>query len=249
MSDRAGTRALVLGGSGALGQAVCRLLAARGARVAFTYHRGEQAAAALGAALPGALALPLDVTSIPDLEAAVDRAADALGGLTALVHCAAVGVAVERQAEGSHHRLGQIDEAGWDQLLAVNTKSAFFAVKRLQRHLDPAGGNVVLLGSVDGVKPVPTPVHYAASKAALCGMAMAMAKELGERRVLVNVVAPGVLEAGLSRTLPLQLRQEYEKHCGLRRVGTLAEAAELVVWLATENTYVTGRTILLDGAL
>src|SRR5204863_245864 len=70
------------------------------------------------------------------------------------------------------------------------------------------GGNIVLLGSIDGVKAAPSPVHYAASKGALAGMVKAMAKELGPHNIRVNSVAPGVLEGGLSRALPDELRSE-----------------------------------------
>jgi len=67
--------------------------------------------------------------------------------------------------------------------------------------------------------------------------------------VKINVVAPGVLEAGSSRLLPEPLRAEYLKHCGLRRYGKLEEIAGLVAWLALENTYITGQTLVVDGAL
>ena len=107
----------------------------------------------------------------------------------------------------------------------------------------------MLLGSIDGVKPAPSPVHYAASKAALSGMVKAMAKELGPYNIRVNTVAPGVLDGGLSRVLPDDLRREYLKHCGLKRLGRLEEVASLVAWLAAENTLVTGQTIVVDGAL
>jgi NAD(P)-dependent dehydrogenase (short-subunit alcohol dehydrogenase family) len=243
-------RALVIGGSGTVGQAVCRTLAAQGARVAFTYHQGEAKAMALAGELEGSLALPLDLTSVADIDTTVAHAAKALGGLDALVHCAGVGVTVEGTPE-SFHRMAQVDEAAWDRMLAVNTKSSYFAVRAAAPHLRGAGGgNVVLLGSIDGVKPVPAPVHYAASRGAQAALVMTMAKELGkDGGTRVNMVAPGVLEEGLSRTLPEELRAEYEKHCALGRVGTLAEVADLVAWLALENTYVTGRTLVLDGAL
>jgi NAD(P)-dependent dehydrogenase (short-subunit alcohol dehydrogenase family) len=80
-------------------------------------------------------------------------------------------------------------------------------------------------------------------------MVKAMAKELGPRNIRVNSVAPGILEDGISRTLPDELRQEYLKHCGLKRTGRLSEVARLVAWLALHNTYVTGQVMLVDGAL
>lgn len=245
----ASQRILVLGGTGVVGQAVCRELAAAGASLALTYLSQEAEAVALAREL-GARAFPLDAGSSADVAATVDRAASELGGLDGLVHCAAVGITVEAPVPADRpHTIAQIDEAGWDRMLAVNTKSAFFAVQSLLPHLPAEGGNVVLIGSVDGIKPVPAPVHYAASKGALGAMARAMAKELGGRGVKVNVVAPGVLEAGISETLPRPLIEEYEKHCGFKRRGKPGEVAGLVAWLALSNTYVTGQTILLDGAL
>ncbi len=247
---RAPARCLVFGGSGALGGAVCEALAAAGARVALTYHANRAAAEALAARLPGAIPLAVDVASVAEVDRVVDAASDALGGIDAFVHAAAIGVAVACEGAASSHRLPQIDEAAFDRLIAVNLRSAFFAVRRVAPIMAAdGGGSVVLVGSVDGVKAIPSPAHYAASKAGLGGFVRAASKELGEARVLLNVVAPGVLEAGLSRLIPENLHREYEKHCGLRRRGRLAEIAATCAWLALENTYVTGQTILIDGAL
>ena len=141
----------------------------------------------------------------------------------------------------------ELDEADWDLVFAVNTRSAFLASRAASRYM--TGGNIVLIGSIDGEKPVPAPVHYAASKGALSAMCRAMAKELGDSGVCVNVVAPGVLEGGLSRTLPPPLEEQYLKHCSLGRRGRAEEVARVVAWLALENTYVNGRSIVLDGGL
>src|SRR5438105_160515 len=113
----ASRRVLVLGGSGALGGAVCRLVAGRGARVAFTFHRGEARAEALARELPGTLALRLDLASAAECEGAIGVAHAALGGLDALVQCA--GVAVTRQDENgsaARQQVEDIDEAAWDAM-------------------------------------------------------------------------------------------------------------------------------------
>jgi 3-oxoacyl-[acyl-carrier protein] reductase len=243
-------RCLVFGGSGALGGAVCRAIAAEGARLAFTYRTGEKAALDLAKEIPGSLARPLDLLSVKDIERTVDEVASALGGLDAFVQCAGVAITMECAGPKSHHRMPEIDEAGWDKIMDVNAKSTFFAVRRVSEVMRKGGGgNIVFIGSVDGVKPAPSPVHYAASKAALGGMTQAMAKELGESKIRVNMVAPGIMEGGLSRALPDNLLKEYIKHCGLKRVGKLSEIAAIVAWLARHNTYITGRILLADGAL
>jgi len=243
-------RALVFGGSGAVGGAVCRAIAAEGARVAFTYRTGEKAALDLAREIPESLALPLDLLSVRDIERTVDGVASSFGGLDAFVQCAGVAITMDGLGPKSHHRMPEVDEAGWDRILDVNAKSTFFAVRRVSEVMRRSGGgNIVFIGSVDGVKPAPSPVHYAASKGALAGMTLAMAKELGEHRIRVNMVAPGILESGLSRSLPENLLQDYIKHCGLKRVGKVSEIASIVAWLARHNTYVTGRILLADGAL
>jgi 3-oxoacyl-[acyl-carrier protein] reductase len=243
-------RVLVFGGSGALGRVVCETLAAEGARVAFTYHRNEAIVPVLVPKLPGGLARRLDLESLADIDRVIDDVASEMGGIDAFIQCAGVAVTMEPMAPGSHHLISDVDGGGWERIMNVNVRSTFFAIRHLSEVMRRAGGgNVVLIGSIDGVKPVPAPVHYAASKAALVGMAMAMAKELGEHKIRVNMVAPGILEAGLSRDIPPNILQEYVKHCGLRRVGRLGEIASIATWLALHNTYVTGQTLLADGAL
>jgi NAD(P)-dependent dehydrogenase (short-subunit alcohol dehydrogenase family) len=218
--------------------------------VAFTYHSSEERAKVLAREIPGSVARPLDVLSVPALEKSVDDAASDWGGLDAFIQCAGVGLTVFSPEAQVHHRMEDVDESAWDRMQSVNVKSTFFAVRRVAAHMRrTGGGNIVLIGSIDGVKPVPAPVHYAASKAALAGMTTAMAKELGKDGIRVNLVAPGILESGMSRVLPEELRLEYLKHCGLRRFGRVEEIASWVAWLALQNTYVTGQTILVDGAL
>jgi len=255
MTDEAGRgedppRCLVFGGSGALGSAVCRCLCGAGAKVMFTYYSSADKAKSLAHELPGSVARPLDVLSIAALEKSVDEAASDWGGLDAFIQCVGVGLTVFSTETQVHHRMEDVDESAWDRMQSINVKSTFFAVRRVAAHMRrTGGGNIVLLGSIDGVKPVPAPVHYAASKAALAGMTTAMAKELGKDGIRVNLIAPGILESGMSRVLPENLRQEYVKHCGLRRFGRVGEIASWVAWLALRNTYVTGQTILVDGAL
>jgi 3-oxoacyl-[acyl-carrier protein] reductase len=244
-------RVLVFGGSGNLGQSVCRRLAQAGCAVAFTYHSAEQTAIRLAEEMPGSRPMRLDLRNVSAIESCVDAAADFLNGIDAVVQCAALGTSPgDPVPADAHQRMSDVSEAGWNELIAVNVRGAFFACRAAARHLQNAGGgNLVLLGSIDGVKALPSPVHYSATKGALVGMTLSLAKELGPQNIRVNLVAPGVLEAGISRTLPPRLLAEYIKHCGLKRVGRFDEVAAVVAWLALRNTYVTGQTILVEGAL
>src|SRR5206468_6819989 len=131
--------------------------------------------------------------------------------------------------------LDAVDEATFDRIFAVNTKSVFFAAQAAVRH---GAHELVLMSSIDGVRSVPSPVAYAASKGAVSALATSLAKELGPRGVRVNVVAPGILDAGASAVLADDVKREYVKHCAMKRFGRATEVAELVAWLALENTYV-----------
>jgi 3-oxoacyl-[acyl-carrier protein] reductase len=245
-------RCLVLGGSGYVGSAVCRALTSQGMRVAFTYWKSEAAANSLCAELSGSIKLRADLTEFEQATAAVNDAAQAWGGLDALIQC--VGTAGDpslysSDASGKPDRLLAITERGWNEMMNVTAKSTFAACQAAARVMSEEGGQIVVVGSMDGVKSVPSPVHYAAGKGALRAMVQALAKELGKRRILVNMVAPGILDSGVAGLLSDDLRQEYIKHCSLKRTGTAEEIAQFVAWLVAENTYVTGQSILLDGGL
>lgn len=237
-------RCIVIGGTGALGRILCRTLAGRGARVGLTYRADEATARALESEV-GASIARLDVTAVGDVARAVDDLEGALGGpADALVYAAAIG---SGEVPPVYDRLATVGAEAWDRVMAVNVRGAFFAVQRFARAGRP--GNVVLLGSTDGEKSVPSPPPYATSKAALSGMARSLSKELGPMGVRINVVAPGLLEGGASDPVPESVRVEYLKHSGAKRYGKHEEVASWIAWLALENSYVTGRTMILDGGL
>jgi len=239
-------RVIVTGGTGAVGRDTCRALAARDTRVGFTWYRSEEAARALLDELPGACARRVDLSRAEEVAPALSALADELGGVDALVCCAAVPSTREPPV---HDLLTDFDPDGWDRMMAVNVKAAALGCRALVDRFGEEGGNVVFLGSINGLKPVPSPTPYATSKAALLGLAQALAKELGPRRVRVNVVAPGILDTGSSAALRDELREEYVKHSGLKRFGTAAETARAVAFFALDNVYVTGQAVVLDGGL
>ncbi len=243
-------RVLVIGGTGHVGAAVCRRLHAAGHAVAFTYHRNAAKAASLGAELD-APCRALDLGDSPSVAPILEDLANEHGGLDALVVASGLATAHQRGDAPAVLTWDQLEPAAFTRMLAVNVTGAFFACQWAGTRMRAAeGGRIVLIGSIDGVKPVPSPADYACGKAALVGMVQSLAKALGPHGILVNLVAPGILDGGIAALLSHTLHAEYLKHCTLKRVGTSDEVAQWVAFLVgPKNTYLTGQTVVLDGGL
>ena len=237
-------RCIVIGGSGVVGRAICRDLAAQGAAVALTYHQGQTVADELRESI-GARIAKLDLSDDAAIAPCMAALSDELGGIDALIHCAAVG---STRTPAMFDTVDDVTLDGFDRLMAINVKSAFIASRALRDRFD-GGGNIVFFGSVDSLKPALSPAPYVISKAALQGLTLSLSKAFGDKNIRVNLIAPGILEEGASRTLPKELLDEYLKHCGLRRFGRVDEVTPLACFLALRNTYVTGQTLTVDGGL
>jgi 3-oxoacyl-[acyl-carrier protein] reductase len=233
-------RALVLGGTGAVGREVLRGLAAAGVPTAFVYHRSGERAAALAAEL-GQRAFAVDLRR-PKALRGLCRELEADGfSPTHLIHCAAASRAVE---------LAGLDDDAFDEVLAINARSFFVACQELIPAMARRGaGHLVAVGALDRVQSLPVPVHFAASQGMLSSMCMALAKEVGAKGVFVNMVALGLLESGLSREISPQILDDYRKFSALRRPGRPQEAARVILWLALENSYMNGKVVAANGGI
>ena len=231
-------RALVLGGTGAVGSAVVRALCERGLHVRFTFHSNGARANELSAAT-GAEGVRVDLSDRATYDAFLrDAGADPPA---VAVHCAGA-------SRGAS--LEDLTDADWDRAVELHARSAF----ALCRALVPAmgargGGDIVLVGALAPGQTLPLPVHLAASQGMLGALAMSVAKEAGARGVRVNLVALGILDEGMSRAISAERLDDYKTFSALRRVGTAPEAARVIVWLALENTFMTGRTVTCNGGV
>jgi len=241
-----GRVALVTGGSRGLGRSICHVLAREGARVALTYAHDDASAEATLASLRerGALASAHKVSVLdkPGLDALI-RALDTEHGK--------VDIVVNNAGFGQVVPLALMEESDWDAMIDTHVKGAFLVTQAALRVMvRQKFGRVINVSSLAGVKMMQAPVHYATAKAALRGFTESLAKEVGRYGITVNAIAPGILDEGVSTHLPPARLEEYLRHCALRRVGTLDEAAEVVAFLAsTRASYMNGSTIVIDGAV
>jgi 3-oxoacyl-[acyl-carrier protein] reductase len=226
-------RALVFGGTGYIGAAVVRALSARGIGGAFTYLRSAERAGAL-ASETGFRAMAVDMRDAEAIRRAV-RDVDP----DVFVHAATL-------ADPS--RLADINDSLWDDVMSVNVRSAFIACRELFATMR-SGGGIVLCAGPDAIPSAPSAPHFAASQAALAGFVRAAAHDLGPRGVRINVVAFGIMDGGASSRLTPEELAEAAKNSALRRLGTAAEAARAVLWVALHGAYMNGAVVAVAGGL
>lgn len=137
------------------------------------------------------------------------------------------------------------------EVLEVNLYSAFYMSKLLVKDMmKRKSGKIINISSISGIRGNIAQTNYSASKAALIGFTKSLAKEMASRNILVNAVAPGFIDTEMTQKLSDTIKDEILKDIPLNRVGKAIEVANLVRFLASENSsYITGEVISVDGGL
>ena len=247
--DLSGKTAIVTGSAVGVGRATAIELAKRGANVVVNYSKSEDEAKETVAEVEGAgaraLLVKADVSKDSEVRSMVQQAVDAFGGLHVLVNNAATTKFVNfADLEG-------LKEEDWDLILAVNLKGPFFCSRAAAGPMKEAGqGAIVNIASVAGIRSVGSSIAYAASKAGLINLTVALARVLAPE-VRVNCVAPGFID---TRWLRAGLGDFYERakeatasQTPLGRVATAEDIAQSVLGLIEASDFVTGQTLVVDG--
>ncbi len=242
MFDLQGKCALVTGASGAIGAAIARSLAARGATVGLSGTRTAQLEALAGEIGPSARVLPADLSAADGPDALAKAAAAALESVDILVNNAGI------TRDGLVLRMADAD---WDAVLAVDLSAPFRLARALLRGMvKRRWGRIIGIGSVVGTTGNAGQVNYAAAKAGLVGMTKAIAQEVAGRGITVNCVAPGFIESDMTAVLAENRRAAVLASVPAGRLGTPEDVAACVVFLASEEaSYVTGQTLHVNGGM
>ena len=232
-------RILITGGTRGIGKACVKAFAEQGNKVAFIYKSSDAEATKLSTEL-SCIAVKGDISSPENCEATTKRAIEELGGIDVLVNNAGI----------SQIKLfTDITNADWDNMISTNLSGVFYATRAAVPYMvSQKSGRIIQIGSMWGKTGASCEVHYSATKAALRGMTMALAKELGPSGITVNAVEPGVIATEMNASLDEDTLNSLKDETPLGRLGKPEEVAELVLFLASDAaSFITGQIIGIDG--
>jgi 3-oxoacyl-[acyl-carrier protein] reductase len=238
--------ACVTGGGRGIGRAIALRLAEAGASIVVNDIGDAAPVEAVVKEIKAmgrqALSVFADVSSAPEVERLVTEAISAYGRIDILVNNA--GIARDQL-------LLRMTEEEWDRVLEVDLKSVFLCTRAVLKHMvKERRGRVISIASIVGMVGNPGQANYAAAKAGIIGFTRTVAKEVASRGITVNAVAPGFIDTEMTQRLKEEWKEELKKRIPLGRLGSPADVAEAVAFLASEEAgYITGQVLVIDGGM
>lgn len=264
--DFTGRVVLVTGASSGIGRATAELFGQLGASVALTYNKNKAGAeeavnaissfsttdaqsassgTAVGTAVTRAIALEVDVRDNAQITKMVRDVEESLGPVDILVNNA--GSLVERL------RTLEMTEERWDEVMNLNTRSAFFAAQAvIPSMLERGGGSIINVTSIAGRNGGALgSIHYSAAKSAVLTMTKGLAKEFAQQNIRINAVSPGVIDTPYHETFTTtEIMENLRKAIPMGREGRPPEVGGVIAFLASDAaSYLCGETIEINGGL
>lgn len=241
-----GKVAIVTGASRGIGRQIALTLAENGAVVIVNYNGSAERAAEVVDQIRQsggtAESMQCDVADYRESEAMVGDVLKKYGRVDILVNNAGV---------TRDDLIVRMTEEEYDTVMDTNLKGAFHMIRHLSRNfMKQRSGKIINISSVSGVIGNAGQANYAASKAGLIGLTKSVARELASRRVCVNAVAPGFIGTEMTEAMPEQIREKAAGQIPLGRMGSPADVAGAVLFLAgAQSDYITGQVLCVDGGM
>lgn len=237
--------AFITGASQGIGRACALRLAKEGASIAVAARNQEklnELTAEIHAAGGNAGAFPLDVGDEKQIENTIAAAISQFGKIDILVNNAGI---------TRDQLVMRMKRDDWDSVLQTNLTSAYLCIQQvISSMLKQRWGRIINISSVFGQMGQAGQANYAASKAGLIGLTMAIAREVGSRNITCNAIAPGFIETAMTAALGDEFKQNAIKQIPLRRVGTSDDVAAAVAFLASDDaSYITGHVLSVNGGM
>jgi 3-oxoacyl-[acyl-carrier protein] reductase len=242
--DLAGRVAVVTGSTRGIGRAIAGTLAGAGARVGVVGRdkaKADAVASEIGSS-EQARGFACEIADPASVSALIEGAERAFGSVDILVNNAGL---------TRDNILFRLKDDDWNAVLDANLRGAFVAIRAASRGMiKRRWGRIVNMASVVGIVGNKGQANYAASKAGLIGLTKSVAKELASRNVLANAIAPGFIETDMTAAMTPDARTALTSQIPLERLGTPADIAGMVAFLASEHAaYVTGQVFVVDGGM
>ena len=241
-----GRVAVVTGGTRGIGRTIAMRLAAEGANVAVSYRSNDEAAEETAASVRAegvkCEVFKGDVASPEDVQALFKGVSDVFGRMDILINNAGI---------TRDNLMMRMKEDEFDEVLRTNLGGTYLCTRAALRPMIRARwGRIVNVSSVVGLVGNAGQANYAASKAGIIGFTKSVAREVAQRGITANTVAPGYVETELTGSLPEEVKDQIRNQVPMGRFGEAVEVAEVVAFLAGEGAgYVTGQTIAVDGGM
>jgi 3-oxoacyl-[acyl-carrier protein] reductase len=244
MFNLSGKTALVTGATGGIGGSIARALHEAGATVAISGRQVDKLEAVAKATGERTHVLPCDLADRAQVGKLIEQAVAKLGRLDILVNNAGL-------TRDNLFMVMKDDE--WDDVIAVNLASTFMLCRTAARAMLRAKtnfGRIINISSISGVFGNPGQGNYAASKAGMIGMTKSLAREVAQRGITANCIAPGFISTPMTQALNEKQTAEIAKMIPAQRFGTPDEVAAGVVYLASDEAgYITGQTLHINGGM
>jgi 3-oxoacyl-[acyl-carrier protein] reductase len=244
MFDLTGKKALVTGATGGIGAGIARAFHKAGAEVAISgrqVDKLEALAAELGERVH---IVPCDLANREQVTKLIDNAVAKLGRVDILVNNAGL---------TKDNLFMVMKDEQWDDVIAVNLTSTFMVMRAATRHMlrsKTGYGRVINIASISGVLGNPGQANYSASKAGMVGMTKSLAREVANRGITANCIAPGFIKTAMTDVLNEKQVAEISQHIPAQRFGTPDDIAAAAVYLASDEAgYMTGQTLHVNGGM
>lgn len=238
--------ALITGATRGIGKQIAITLSKEGYNIALNYRTEndelENLKKEIGANNVEVLAVQGDVSNFEDCENVVKETIEKFGRIDVLVNNAGI---------TKDMLLARMKEEDFKQVIDVNLVGTFNVTKNVISYMMKArSGRIINISSVVGISGNAGQSNYAASKAGIIGFTKSLAKEVASRNILVNAIAPGFIQTSMTDVLKDEIKEEIAKAIPLKRMGTADDVANLVRFLASEDSsYITGQVINVDGGM
>ncbi|MED3646706.1 3-oxoacyl-[acyl-carrier-protein] reductase [Halalkalibacterium halodurans] len=241
-----GKTAIVTGASRGIGRATAMELARHGANVVVNYagnkEKAEKVVAEIKELGVEAIAIQADVADSESVQAMVKKTIDTFGAVDILVNNAGI---------TRDNLFMRMKEEDWDAVIDTNLKGVFHCSKAVTRPMmKQRFGRIINVSSVVGAIGNAGQANYVAAKAGVIGLTKTLARELANRNITVNAVAPGFIETDMTGELPEDVKAQMLGQIPLARLGQPEEVAKAVRFLASDDaSYLTGQTIHVNGGM